>query len=73
MCKRFYCNYETMRTTALSYRNDWFRIESHEINCNCGKQVTGFTISDREDGDIIEKMICCEVCASQQVLTPKTA
>lgn len=49
MCKRFYSNYDEMKATALSYRNDWFRVESHTAQCNCSKQVTGFTISDRED------------------------
>lgn len=66
MCKRYYSTYEDMKVTALSYRQDWFRVEFHTANCGCNIPQKAFTISDREDGDIIEKMICCPQCSQKQ-------
>lgn len=72
MCKRYYSNYDEMKDTALSYRQDWFRVERHTSECECGTMHPAFTISDREDDDIIEKMVCCQQCAEKQKSTLKT-
>lgn len=73
MCKKYYSNINEMIDTALAYRNDWFSVERHATECKCGAKTTGFTVSEREDGDIIEKMICCPQCAKNQALTSKSA
>lgn len=62
----YYSNSKGMEVTADFYPSNSFSIEYHDAKCNCGTKTTGITVTDREDRDIIEKMILCDICTSKQ-------
>ena len=58
-----------LNSHVRNYPSDCFHIEQQSHQCTCGKIRDSYEVIDRQDNDILERLVLCPRCAQPADMT----
>lgn len=65
MTAKYFNSVDAVSDYAAIYPANIFNVVNNPQTCGCNGVRLGYDVSDRQDSEVIERLIVCPVCAKQ--------